>query len=57
VFHPIISCIQTTGFLTFVNCYNVKWATLIQDWFTSAKIIALVVIIAGGFYALCFRGE
>lgn len=34
--------------LTFVNCYNVKWATSVQNVFTFAKILALVVIIICG---------
>lgn len=39
-------------FLTFVNCYNVKWATAVQDWFTFAKIIALLLIVSCGAWQL-----
>nr|XP_045592455.1 large neutral amino acids transporter small subunit 2-like [Procambarus clarkii] len=39
-------------FLTWVNCTNVKWATKVQDVFTAAKVLALVIIIVAGIYHL-----
>jgi len=41
------------GLLTVINCYNVKWATRVQDIFTATKILALVIIMVAGFYWLC----
>ena len=43
------SCRFRIVLLTFINCYNVKWATRVQDWFTFAKIVALLIIVACGF--------
>ena len=42
--------------LTFVNCYEVKWATRVQDVFTVAKLLALFIIIGTGIIQLG-RGE
>ncbi len=39
---------DVAGILTFVNVMNVRWATRIQDLFTAAKLLALVIIIATG---------
>ncbi|CAI5448887.1 unnamed protein product [Caenorhabditis angaria] len=40
--------------MTAVNCISVKLATFVQDWFTIAKVVALLMIIATGLYLLIF---
>lgn len=37
-----------SGFLTFVNCYDVKETSKMQNVFMFAKIAALLIIIATG---------
>ena len=40
------------GVLMFINIYSVRLATMVQNVLTVAKIIALIIIIFGGFAML-----
>jgi len=47
-----IQCLDCLGFLCFVNCASARLATKVQDYFTYAKVFALVIIILTGFIQL-----
>lgn len=49
----MLMCVCASVFLTWVNCYSVRWATRIQDIFTVGKLLALVLIIVVGLVQIC----
>lgn len=49
-------CFLCAGVLIFINCAYVKWGTLVQDIFTYAKLLALILIIVVGVLNI-FTGE
>ncbi|XP_022082359.1 Y+L amino acid transporter 2-like isoform X3 [Acanthaster planci] len=51
--HVQMLAILCLALLTFVNCWSVPWATKVQDVFTVAKVLALIVIILSGLVYIC----
>ncbi|XP_074604360.1 large neutral amino acids transporter small subunit 2 isoform X2 [Brevipalpus obovatus] len=51
-----IAYLAVVCILTFVNCWDVKWSTRVQDFFTYGKLLALGLIIGTGIIELA-KGE
>ena len=49
--------VSVSGILAFINCWDVSWATAVQDIFTYAKLLALFIIIATGIVQLGRGGQ
>lgn len=45
--------LKFAGLLTFINAYDVKFTTRIQNVFMFTKILALLIIIIGGIVWMC----
>uniref|UniRef100_A0A182Q991 B(0,+)-type amino acid transporter 1 n=1 Tax=Anopheles farauti TaxID=69004 RepID=A0A182Q991_9DIPT len=55
---PPLSVVKMVAILAivsilFVNCYSVNLGMAVQNVFTSAKLIAVLIVICGGAYKLC----
>ena len=47
-----LSVKSVPGVVTLVNCLSVKLATTVQNVFCFCKLLAIAIIICGGFYTL-----
>jgi len=45
-------CLCVAAVILFINCYSVNLATGVQNVFTAAKLVAILIIISGGAYKL-----
>jgi L-type amino acid transporter 9 len=52
----VFACVCVSAVILFVNCYSVNLATGVQNVFTAAKLVAILIIICGGAYKLA-EGE
>ncbi len=52
MFYSMNVCFVFSVLLMIINCFNVKWAAKVQVIFAFCAVIALVVIIGTGFYAI-----
>lgn len=48
-----LTAAATVAVVTFVNCWSVELATQVQNIFCSCKLVAVAIIIGGGFYKIC----
>ncbi|KAF5301585.1 hypothetical protein FQR65_LT08890 [Abscondita terminalis] len=39
--------------ILYINCYSVNLATSVQNIFTAAKLVAVLIVIIGGIYKMC----
>lgn len=53
---PILSTAFFSVVILFINCYSVNLATGVMNVFTTAKLIAIMIVICGGAYKL-FQGK
>lgn len=49
---PLPSQRPPSGFLSWINCVNVRWVAKVQNVFMVTKLLALVMIIVAGVYHL-----
>lgn len=48
----IITSIFVSVVILYINCYSVNLATSVQNVFTAAKLVAVLIVILGGLYKM-----